>query len=202
MLLRSLASLARAGEAQGAWAAAGGGIGRMVSTTSEAQQQQQQAATSAASGKPVMMKEFQVRSEKSARRVSLIAGIDLGRLYGLPGSADGGDRCARARLMLLLRFARVSLRCLRGGCAHHSSPSLPPPRAQPRLQPPVTNQTITQNNTKQRQIYRWDPDAPDAKPRYQSYQVDINSCGPMMLDVLFKVKDEQDQTLAFRRSCR
>lgn len=28
------------------------------------------------------------------------------------------------------------------------------------------------------------------------------SCGPMMLDVLFKVKDEQDQTLSFRRSCR
>ena len=24
----------------------------------------------------------------------------------------------------------------------------------------------------------------------------------MMLDVLFKIKDEQDQTLAFRRSCR
>ena len=28
------------------------------------------------------------------------------------------------------------------------------------------------------------------------------SCGPMMLDVLFKIKDEQDTTLAFRRSCR
>ena len=28
------------------------------------------------------------------------------------------------------------------------------------------------------------------------------SCGPMMLDALFKIKDEQDPTLAFRRSCR
>jgi hypothetical protein len=28
------------------------------------------------------------------------------------------------------------------------------------------------------------------------------SCGPMMLDVLFKIKDDQDHTLAFRRSCR
>ena len=28
------------------------------------------------------------------------------------------------------------------------------------------------------------------------------SCGPMMLDVLFKIKDEMDPTLAFRRSCR
>lgn len=27
-------------------------------------------------------------------------------------------------------------------------------------------------------------------------------CGPMMLDVLLKVKDEQDSTLALRRSCR
>ena len=28
------------------------------------------------------------------------------------------------------------------------------------------------------------------------------SCGPMMLDVLFKIKDDQDHSLAFRRSCR
>jgi succinate dehydrogenase/fumarate reductase-like Fe-S protein len=32
--------------------------------------------------------------------------------------------------------------------------------------------------------------------------VDTNACGPMMLDVLFKIKDEQDTSLAFRRSCR
>ena len=48
---------------------------------------------------------------------------------------------------------------------------------------------------------RWSPDA-DEKPKYMSYQVDINNCGPMMLDVLLKVKDEQDQTLSLRRSCR
>ena len=36
----------------------------------------------------------------------------------------------------------------------------------------------------------------------QSYKVDTNACGPMMLDVLFKIKDEQDSTLTFRRSCR
>lgn len=30
----------------------------------------------------------------------------------------------------------------------------------------------------------------------------LHSCGPMMLDALFKIKDEQDPTLAFRRSCR
>lgn len=48
---------------------------------------------------------------------------------------------------------------------------------------------------------RWNPDS-DEKPKYVAYQVDINNCGPMMLDALFKIKDENDQTLAFRRSCR
>jgi hypothetical protein len=38
---------------------------------------------------------------------------------------------------------------------------------------------------------------PDAAPALR-----FRSCGPMMLDVLFKIKDEQDQTLSFRRSCR
>jgi len=51
------------------------------------------------------------------------------------------------------------------------------------------------------QIYRWDPHT-NYKPRMQDYQVDVNSCGPMMLDVLLKIKDEQDSTLSLRRSCR
>jgi succinate dehydrogenase (ubiquinone) iron-sulfur subunit len=51
------------------------------------------------------------------------------------------------------------------------------------------------------QVYRWSPDAPE-QPKYVSYKVDINACGPMMLDVLLKIKDEMDQSLAFRRSCR
>merc|ERR1711907_255417 len=50
-------------------------------------------------------------------------------------------------------------------------------------------------------VYRWSPDE-EAKPRMQSYHVDLNSCGPMMLDVLLKIKDEHDSTLSFRRSCR
>lgn len=40
------------------------------------------------------------------------------------------------------------------------------------------------------------------RPRRRPEQVDTAACGPMMLDVLFKIKDEQDSTLAFRRSCR
>ncbi|XP_033096255.1 succinate dehydrogenase [ubiquinone] iron-sulfur subunit, mitochondrial-like [Anneissia japonica] len=55
---------------------------------------------------------------------------------------------------------------------------------------------------KQFSIYRWDPDKPGDKPRMQVYDVDLNSCGPMVLDALIKIKNEIDPTLTFRRSCR
>lgn len=51
-------------------------------------------------------------------------------------------------------------------------------------------------------IYRWNPDMPAEKPRLQEYKVDLNECGPMVLDALIKIKNEQDPTLTFRRSCR
>jgi succinate dehydrogenase (ubiquinone) iron-sulfur subunit len=51
-------------------------------------------------------------------------------------------------------------------------------------------------------IYRWNPDKPAEKPRMQEFQVDLNDCGPMVLDALIKVKNEVDPTLTFRRSCR
>jgi len=47
-----------------------------------------------------------------------------------------------------------------------------------------------------------DPDRPGDKPRMQEYEVDMNSCGPMVLDALIKIKNEIDPTLTFRRSCR
>ncbi|KAI8358419.1 hypothetical protein BD560DRAFT_455789 [Blakeslea trispora] len=46
------------------------------------------------------------------------------------------------------------------------------------------------------------PDKPTEKPSLESYQVDLNNCGPMVLDALIKIKSEQDSTLTFRRSCR
>ncbi|KAJ3181889.1 hypothetical protein HDU85_003404 [Gaertneriomyces sp. JEL0708] len=52
------------------------------------------------------------------------------------------------------------------------------------------------------QIYRWSPDTPSEKPRLQKYQIDLNQCGPMVLDALIKIKNEIDPTLTFRRSCR
>jgi succinate dehydrogenase / fumarate reductase iron-sulfur subunit len=50
-------------------------------------------------------------------------------------------------------------------------------------------------------IYRWNPDD-DENPRLDTYQVDADDCGPMVLDALIKIKDEVDSTLTFRRSCR
>jgi len=51
-------------------------------------------------------------------------------------------------------------------------------------------------------IYRWDPEKPGDKPRMQEYKVDLNNCGPMVLDALIKIKNEMDPSLTFRRSCR
>ncbi|TAQ85197.1 hypothetical protein B7494_g6487 [Chlorociboria aeruginascens] len=51
-------------------------------------------------------------------------------------------------------------------------------------------------------IYRWNPDEPTSKPRMQSYTLDLNKTGPMVLDALIRIKNEVDPTLTFRRSCR
>ena len=56
-------------------------------------------------------------------------------------------------------------------------------------------------NTKEFSVYRWNPDSGD-NPCIDSYQVDMDSCGPMVLDGLIKIKNEIDPTLTFRRSCR
>merc|ERR1711893_319612 len=51
-------------------------------------------------------------------------------------------------------------------------------------------------------VCRWNPDKPGDKPKMQEYNVDLNTCGPMVLDALIKIKNEIDPTLTFRRSCR
>ncbi len=50
-------------------------------------------------------------------------------------------------------------------------------------------------------VYRWNPDD-GRNPRLDTYELDLNECGPMVLDALIKIKDEVDSTLTFRRSCR
>jgi succinate dehydrogenase / fumarate reductase, iron-sulfur subunit len=50
-------------------------------------------------------------------------------------------------------------------------------------------------------IYRYDPEA-GANPRWDTYDVDLDACGPMVLDALIHIKSTMDPTLTFRRSCR
>jgi len=57
-------------------------------------------------------------------------------------------------------------------------------------------------NIKTFSIYRWNPDEKDKPWRMQDYNIDLNQCGPMVLDALIKIKNEIDPTLTFRRSCR
>jgi len=65
----------------------------------------------------------------------------------------------------------------------------------------IPNQ-INQNNMKYLKIYRWDPDVIDQKLYLATYAIDTSKCGPMVLDALLKIKNEQDPTLTFRKSCR
>lgn len=57
------------------------------------------------------------------------------------------------------------------------------------------------SNKRRFAVYRYDPDS-DENPRMDTYEVDMDSCGPMVLDALIKIKNEIDPTLTFRRSCR
>jgi len=60
--------------------------------------------------------------------------------------------------------------------------------------------TPTSDKKVQFEIYRYSPE--EGKPRMQVYPVNLKECGPMVLDALIKIKNEQDATLTFRRSCR
>src|SRR6478672_11717173 len=50
-------------------------------------------------------------------------------------------------------------------------------------------------------IYRWNPDD-GQNPSVDTYYVDRDDCGPMVLDALIWIKNTIDPTLTFRRSCR
>ena len=56
-------------------------------------------------------------------------------------------------------------------------------------------------NTKAVKVYRWSPDD-GQNPRIDTYHIDLDDCGPMVLDALIKIKNEVESTLTFRRSCR
>lgn len=54
---------------------------------------------------------------------------------------------------------------------------------------------------KEYRIYRYDPDS-GQNPRLDTYFVDLDDCGPMVLDALLWIKNKVDPTLTLRRSCR
>ena len=56
-------------------------------------------------------------------------------------------------------------------------------------------------NTRRFKVYRYDPDSGE-NPRVDTFDVDVENCGPMILDAIIKIKSDMDSTLTFRRSCR
>jgi len=55
--------------------------------------------------------------------------------------------------------------------------------------------------TKEFRIYRFNPED-GHNPRIDTYVIDLEDCGPMVLDALILIKNKIDPTLTFRRSCR
>jgi succinate dehydrogenase / fumarate reductase iron-sulfur subunit len=56
-------------------------------------------------------------------------------------------------------------------------------------------------NVREYRIYRWNPDD-GQNPRIDTYYIDVDDCGPMVLDALLYIKNNIDPTLTLRRSCR
>ena len=49
-------------------------------------------------------------------------------------------------------------------------------------------------NIKRFQIYRWDPDSGE-NPRMDTYEVDLDTCAPMVLDALLKIKNTREDVV-------
>ena len=62
-------------------------------------------------------------------------------------------------------------------------------------------QPENQNNIREFKVYRWNPED-DKNPSMDTYYIDTEDCGPMVLDALMKIKSDIDTSLTFRRSCR
>ena len=55
-------------------------------------------------------------------------------------------------------------------------------------------------NIRKVNIYRWDPSSGE-NPRIDTYEVDMDNCPSKVLDLLNKIKNEIDPSIAYRRSC-
>ena len=56
-------------------------------------------------------------------------------------------------------------------------------------------------NMRRVQVYRWNQES-GKEPQIDTFEIGGEIAGPMVLDVLIKIKDSIDSTLTFRRSCR
>jgi len=57
------------------------------------------------------------------------------------------------------------------------------------------------SHVKEITVYRFDPDT-DQQPRLDTFYIDLERCGPMVLDLIIYIKNHIDPKLTFRRSCR
>ena len=74
--------------------------------------------------------------------------------------------------------------------------------ANSRVRPGVTYQAPAgARAVRKLRIYRFNPDS-GANPRLDTFELDTESCGPMVLDALIQLKATADSSLTFRRSCR
>ena len=74
--------------------------------------------------------------------------------------------------------------------------------ANSKIRPGITHQAPAgAARTRKFKVYRWDPESGET-PSLDIYEIDLDQCGPMVLDALIKIKNEMDSTLTFRRSCR
>ncbi|XP_066157162.1 uncharacterized protein SdhB [Euwallacea fornicatus] len=98
------------------------------------------------------------------------------------------------QLVKLIRGGFVQIRCVSSSAPINAAAAAAAKAPEPQKQKTPKIKTFS--------IYRWNPDKPQQKPYMQEYKVDLNQCGPMILDALIKIKNEMDPTLTFRRSCR
>ena len=65
----------------------------------------------------------------------------------------------------------------------------------------IVNSANGSTRAKTFRVYRWNPDDGN-NPVVDTFVIDLDQCGPMVLDAIIMIKNELDPTLTFRRSCR
>lgn len=66
---------------------------------------------------------------------------------------------------------------------------------------PISDKLVSGSEIRTVQVYRYDPDK-KSNPTYDTFEINMAKCGPMVLDALLYIKNKIDTSLTFRRSCR